>query len=78
MINRLERFTVLTRQEVELIDITPVLLETVEGETEILPGLRVLPSPGHTPGHQSVLLDAADPPVLFLGDVVPTSVHVIE
>jgi secondary thiamine-phosphate synthase enzyme len=30
MINRIERFTVLTRQEVELIDITPVLLQTVE------------------------------------------------
>jgi secondary thiamine-phosphate synthase enzyme len=31
MINRLERFTVQTGQEVELIDITPVLLKTVEG-----------------------------------------------
>ena len=34
--------------------------KTVEGETELLPGLRVLPTPGHTPGHQSVLVEQAD------------------
>ena len=49
----------------------------VEGETEIAPGVRVLPTPGHTAGHQSVLLGPADgPKALFLGDVVPTAVHV--
>jgi glyoxylase-like metal-dependent hydrolase (beta-lactamase superfamily II) len=52
------------------------LLELVEGETEIAPGVRVLPTPGHTAGHQSVLVGAADgPKALFLGDVVPTAVH---
>jgi secondary thiamine-phosphate synthase enzyme len=30
MINRIERFAILTKQEVELIDITPTVLETVE------------------------------------------------
>lgn len=52
------------------------LFETVEGEAEVVPGVRVLPTPGHTPGHQSVLIDGGDQKALFLGDVVPTSVHV--
>jgi glyoxylase-like metal-dependent hydrolase (beta-lactamase superfamily II) len=52
------------------------LLQIVEGETEIAPGVRVLPTPGHTAGHQSVLVGASDgPKALFLGDVVPTAVH---
>ena len=56
------------------------LLELVDGEAEIVPGIRVVPSPGHTPGHQSVLIDGGgtgpESKALFLGDVVPTSVHV--
>ncbi len=52
------------------------LLEVVEGQTELLPGIVVLPSPGHSAGHQSVLIDGGDEKALFLGDVVPTSVHV--
>jgi glyoxylase-like metal-dependent hydrolase (beta-lactamase superfamily II) len=51
------------------------LLHLVDGEADIVPGVRVLPTPGHTPGHQSVLIDGGGPKALFLGDVVPTSVH---
>ncbi|HEU4632141.1 MAG TPA: MBL fold metallo-hydrolase [Gemmatimonadaceae bacterium] len=52
-------------------------LDLVEGEVELAPGLRVLPTPGHTPHHQSVLLDAGGGEVLcFLGDLVPTQWHV--
>lgn len=28
-----------------------------DGEAEVLPGVRLLPTPGHTAGHQSVLVD---------------------
>ncbi len=53
------------------------LLQLCDGETEIAPGVRVVPTPGHTPGHQSVLIDdGAGHKVLFLGDVVPTAIHV--
>jgi glyoxylase-like metal-dependent hydrolase (beta-lactamase superfamily II) len=55
------------------------LLQIVEGEAEIVPGVRVIPTPGHTAGHQSVLIgdwDLGAPKALFLGDVVPTAVHV--
>ena len=30
------------------------VLDLLEGETEIAPGIRVLPAPGHTPGHLAV------------------------
>jgi glyoxylase-like metal-dependent hydrolase (beta-lactamase superfamily II) len=52
------------------------LLQIVDGETEIAPGVRVMPTPGHTRGHQSVLIGApGGEKVLFLGDVAPTAVH---
>ena len=52
------------------------LLQLVDGEAEIAPGVRVVPTPGHTAGHQSVLLgQPGGPRALFLGDVVPTAVH---
>jgi glyoxylase-like metal-dependent hydrolase (beta-lactamase superfamily II) len=52
------------------------LLELVDGEAEVATGVRVVPTPGHTSGHQSVLVDGGAEKALFLGDVVPTSVHV--
>jgi len=54
------------------------LIQLVDGEAEIVPGVRVIPTPGHTAGHQSVLIgewDPGAPKALFLGDVVPTAVH---
>jgi len=51
-------------------------LETVDGAKEILPGISVIPTPGHSRGHQSVLVDGGGDKALFFGDVVPTSVHV--
>jgi glyoxylase-like metal-dependent hydrolase (beta-lactamase superfamily II) len=53
------------------------LIDEVDGEREIAPGIRVLPTPGHTRGHQSVLIeDGNGHKLLFLGDVVPTALHV--
>ena len=34
--------------------------ELVDGDAEVLPGLRVIATPGHTVGHQSVLVASAD------------------
>jgi glyoxylase-like metal-dependent hydrolase (beta-lactamase superfamily II) len=47
----------------------------VEGEREIVPGIRVLPTPGHVPYHQSVLLESRGEGALYLADLVPTSAH---
>jgi glyoxylase-like metal-dependent hydrolase (beta-lactamase superfamily II) len=47
----------------------------VTGAVEVVPGVRVLPTPGHTPHHQSVLITSEDEAVCFLADLVPTSAH---
>ncbi len=47
----------------------------VEGEAEVLPGIRVVPTPGHVPFHQSILLASEAQSLLYLGDLVPTSAH---
>lgn len=39
-------------------------VQVVDGEVEVLPGVRLLPTPGHTVGHQSVLVEN----VLLAGD----------
>jgi glyoxylase-like metal-dependent hydrolase (beta-lactamase superfamily II) len=44
----------------------------VDGEREIVYGIRVIPTPGHTPFHQSVLIESGGECVL-LADLVPTS-----
>ncbi len=48
----------------------------VTGETEIVPGISVRPTPGHTPHHQSVIITSEDQTACFLADVVPTTAHV--
>jgi N-acyl homoserine lactone hydrolase len=44
----------------EWVDFPGARWELVEGETEVLSGVRVLPTPGHTPGHQAVVIEARD------------------
>ena len=47
----------------------------VEGEVELLPGIRVVPTPGHVPHHQSVLVTSDGETACYLADLVPTSAH---
>jgi len=49
--------------------------EFVSREREIVKGIRVVPTPGHTPFHQSVLIESAGERAFFLGDMCPTSAH---
>lgn len=43
--------------------------ELLDGDAEILPGLSVIATPGHTAGHQSVLVQTGDGfPELLIGD----------
>ena len=41
----------------------------VDGELELLPGLRLVPAPGHTRGMQVVVVEAGGRPVVVGGDV---------
>jgi N-acyl homoserine lactone hydrolase len=40
----------------------------VDGELEVLPGLRLVPTPGHTPGSQVMVVETAGRPVVIAGD----------
>jgi glyoxylase-like metal-dependent hydrolase (beta-lactamase superfamily II) len=52
------------------------LIETADGEGEILPGITVQPMPGHTWGQQAVRFADEQGVVCFPGDVLPTINHV--
>jgi glyoxylase-like metal-dependent hydrolase (beta-lactamase superfamily II) len=47
----------------------------VDGEREIVWGVRVIPTPGHTPFHQSVLIESDGDTAFYPADLVPTSSH---
>jgi len=51
------------------------LWDFVDGEAQIAEGVRVLPTPGHTPHHHSILLESRGERACFLADVCPTSAH---
>ena len=51
------------------------LFDFVAGEREIAAGVRALPTPGHTPHHQSILIESAGERALFIADLAPTSAH---
>jgi len=52
-----------------------VPFQLIDGEKEVLPGIRCIPTPGHVPYHQSVLVESGGEKVCFLADLVPTSAH---
>ncbi len=44
------------------------VLDLVEGEARLTPEIRLVPTPGHTAGHQSVWLESGGAAALFTGD----------
>jgi glyoxylase-like metal-dependent hydrolase (beta-lactamase superfamily II) len=50
-------------------------LELLEGNGEIVPGIEVTLSPGHTPFHQSVIVRSRGATACYLADVTPTMAH---
>ena len=53
-------------------------LDLVERETEIAPGVRVIPAPGHTPGHLALLISSGGQQLLNLGDAAAHPLHIEE
>ncbi len=52
------------------------LLRLIDGEREIVPGLTVVPAPGHTPGHLAVMLSSQGEAALYVGDALAHQVNV--
>ncbi|HWT95342.1 MAG TPA: MBL fold metallo-hydrolase [Solirubrobacteraceae bacterium] len=53
----------------EWVDAPGVSYVAVDGEHEILPGLRLLPAPGHCDGLQVVVIETGARPIVVGGDV---------
>jgi len=51
----------------ELVDFTGAAYEVLDGEAEIWPGVWVIATPGHTPGHQSLAVRRSDGTVVLAG-----------
>ena len=52
------------------------LFDFANGETEVWPGIRLIPTPGHTPHHQSILLESDGAKVFYPADLSPTASHI--
>jgi glyoxylase-like metal-dependent hydrolase (beta-lactamase superfamily II) len=52
------------------VDIPGLTYDVLDGETEVAPGLRLVPTPGHSPGHQSLVITTRDGPVILAGQAI--------
>jgi glyoxylase-like metal-dependent hydrolase (beta-lactamase superfamily II) len=55
------------------IDFPGATYHELQGEAEPVPGVHILPTPGHAPGHQSLVLDTPDGVLILAGQAAYTS-----
>jgi N-acyl homoserine lactone hydrolase len=53
----------------EWVDAPGVTYEAIDGEHELLPGIRLVPAPGHSDGMQVVVIETGARPIVVGGDV---------
>jgi glyoxylase-like metal-dependent hydrolase (beta-lactamase superfamily II) len=53
-------------------------LDLLTGERELAPGVTAVPSPGHTPGHMSLLISSGNERAVVLGDLIGSPMQVTE
>lgn len=58
-----------------LYDLAGIDYAPVDGEMDIEPGLRLIPTPGHMVGHQSLFVATADGPVVLAIDAIALAEH---
>jgi N-acyl homoserine lactone hydrolase len=54
-------------------DFAGARFELLDGDTEIAEGVKVVATPGHTVGHQSVVVETADGNAVMIGDAAYTA-----
>ncbi len=52
------------------------VLELIDWEHEVIPGVRVVGMPGHTEHHQGVIVELGSDTICYPCDLVPTAAHV--
>ena len=57
----------------EWFDFAGARFELMDGDAEVAEGVRVVATPGHTVGHQSVIVDTAGGGAVMIGDAAYTS-----
>ncbi len=67
-----EHFITLARHALEPVKDSVIL---VEQESEILPGVWIIPAPGHTPGHMVVAFRSDGQTLIYIGDTVLQPLH---
>jgi N-acyl homoserine lactone hydrolase len=50
-----------------LVDFDGARYELLDGESQIAPGVHVIPTPGHVTGHQSIVLECEDGSIVLAG-----------
>src|SRR5204863_3690137 len=54
------------------------VLQLVDDDLTIMPGVRVRRTGGHTPHHQMVLIESGGKTAAFVADLMPTTAHLSE
>jgi glyoxylase-like metal-dependent hydrolase (beta-lactamase superfamily II) len=51
-------------------------LDLIDDDRQVLPGISLRRTPGHTPHHQGILVESGDERLFYLADLAPTAAHV--
>jgi N-acyl homoserine lactone hydrolase len=54
-------------------DFSGAKIEQIAGEAEPWPGIRIVPTPGHSPGHQSLVVETSEGSVILAGQALSFS-----
>jgi glyoxylase-like metal-dependent hydrolase (beta-lactamase superfamily II) len=54
------------------------LIDLLDGETALAPGVTAIPTPGHTPGHMSLLIASNNERAVILGDLVGSPMQITD
>jgi N-acyl homoserine lactone hydrolase len=60
-------------ETIKWFDFAGARFELLDGDAEVADGVRVVATPGHTVGHQSVFVDTADGAAVMIGDAAYTA-----
>ncbi|MEV4638170.1 MBL fold metallo-hydrolase [Actinoplanes sp. NPDC049548] len=52
-------------------------LQVIEGDVRLSPEVNIIATPGHTPGHQSVMVESGDESLLVTGDLLVHAVQLV-